>query len=259
MPDHAEHNQSINYFPPVTICINAGKFLITLILTMVLNLTSSIAMAAELVIISSTGSDFKAGQIVDSSNTIKLVNGATLTLISESGKIIALKGPYSGSLKADVSSAEEGRLIASLKKIITGDKTEAGSLGVMRSIGGPSLPQNPWTINTAKSGKYCIITSKPVVLWRARKLNTSKLVLLNTENGKEVRTVWHAGQSTLFWPRLQPLIDGATYRIDLSGQSSLPKITLAIIPDLPTQAHAAVWMADNGCSKQALQLINSLK
>jgi len=225
----------------------------------VINLTSVNSMAAELVIISTTGNNFKAGQIINSASNIKLAKGATLSLISESGKLVSLSGPYSGPVQNNISTVATGSLIASLKKIIIGDKTEASSLGVMRSIGGPAAPPDPWAINAGKSGKYCIKKSKPVVLWRARFRNTNKLVLLNTENGKEVRTVWHAGRSTMFWPRLQPLVDGATYRIDLSGESSLPKITLVMVPDLPTQAHAAVWMADNGCSKQALLLIKSLK
>jgi len=258
MADLAYHNQSNYCFLSVIKPKFYTKLFLALSFTAVFSLTSANSMAAELVIVSTTGNDFKAGQIINSTSDIKLAKGASLTLISENGKLVTLSGPYSGPAQVEFSSVNTGSLIPILKKIIAGDKTEASSLGVMRSIGGPAAPPDPWAINAGKSGKYCISMAKPVVLWRAKFQNTSKLVLLNTENGTEVRTVWHAGQDTLFWPRLQPLIDGATYRIDLSGENRLPKVTLVMVPDLPTQAHAAVWMADNGCSKQALKIIKYL-
>lgn len=258
MADLTYHNQTNNDYTSGTKQKLCAKLFLTLSFTAALTLTSANSIAAELVIISTTGDDFKAGQIINSTSNIKLAKGESIALISENGKLVTLNGPYSGPVQINISTVQTGSLLPTLKKIVTGSKTESSSLGVMRSIGGSIAPPDPWSINSGKGGKYCISLAKPVILWRARSLDTSKLILLNTENGKEVRTVWHAGQSTLFWPRLQPLVDGATYRIDLSGESRLPKITLVMVPDLPTQAHAAVWMADNGCGKQALQIIKSL-
>jgi len=234
------------------VCVQLAVALITVF-------SASIVTAAELVVISSTSKDYKVGQIVNTSDVIDLTDDTMLTLISENGKVIILKGPHAGPPPAEEATDKKVSLIPSLKKLIAGDKTESKSLGVMRSIGGPALPKDPWAIIAGKGGKYCITLSKPVTLWRPNSLKTSKLVLLNTTTKKEVRTVWHSGQNILFWPRLQPLIDGATYRVDLSGETRLPKITLAIVPKLPTSAHAAVWMAENGCVKQAIRLIESMK
>ncbi len=259
MSDQLKHNHSIyNYVANFQkamkhwVCVPLAVALITAF-------SASLVTAAELVVISSTSKDFKVGQIVNSSDVIDLTGDAMLTLISENGKVIILKGPHSGPPSVEEATDKKVSLIPSLKKLITGEKTESKSLGVVRSIGGAALPQDPWAIIAGKAGKYCITLSKPVTLWRSNSLKTSKLVLLNTTTKKEVKTVWHAGQNTLFWPRLQPLIDGATYRVDLPGETSLPKITLAIVPKFPTTAHAAVWMAENGCAKQAARLIESMK
>lgn len=232
---------------------------IFLIIISIMMASSSLATAAELVIISSTGNDFKAGQVVDSSTDITLAERATLTLISQDGTVIKLQGPHSGPVQVDDSTAKSAGLISSLKKIITGKNTEAGSLGVVRSAGGPEFPADPWAIIATRNGKYCISLSKPVVLWRPDSRKTRKLILKNTGNGSEVKTVWHAGRNTLYWPRLLPLVDGATYRVDLSGERQLPKLTIIMVPDLPTPAHAAAWMADHGCEKQALRLIGAIK
>ncbi len=232
---------------------------VALIFAAIIALYSPGATAAELVIISSSSNDFKVGQVIDSSADISLTSDATVTLISENGKVITINAPHSGPIQVENPADGDGSLIPSLKKMISGEKTEAGSLGVMRSVGGSDLPEDPWAIIAGKGGSYCVSSSKPVVLWRPNSLKTSKLSLLNTDNDKEVRTTWHAGQNILHWPRLLPLIDGATYRVDLSGESKLPKLSIQIVPDLPTSAHSAVWMAEHGCKKQAMRLINSMK
>ncbi len=214
--------------------------------------------AAELVVIASSNSNFKVGQVVDSSLDIKLANDAALTLISESGKVFALNGPRSGAIEAEGAADKTSGLISSIKNILAGKKTEATTLGVMRSIGGPEIPSDPWAIIAGKTGKYCITLSKPVVLWRSDAQKTRKLILINLDNNHKVKTVWSSGQNILYWPRLMPLVDGATYRVDLAGKNQLPKLTVSMVPDQPSQAHAAVWMAQNGCEQQALRLLQSI-
>ena len=110
----------------------------------------------------------------------------------------------------------------------------------------------------SESGKYRVTLSKSVVLWRTGAKKARSLILINLDNNHKVKTVWSSGQNTLYWPRLMPLVDGATYRVDLAGESKLPKLTVAMVPDQPTQAHAAVWMSQNGCEQQALRLLQSI-
>jgi len=152
MSDRVERNKSIYSYvltPIGTLLRNASMALMaaafTTIFTPALN-------AAELVVIASSNSDFKAGQVVDSSSDIKLANDATLTLISESGKVFALKGPRSGVVEVKGSADKNGGLISSIKNILAGEKTEVTTLGVMRSIGAPERPSDPWAIIAGKTG-----------------------------------------------------------------------------------------------------------
>lgn len=218
------------------------------------------ANAAELVVISSSSPDFKVGQVVDSAKDIKLPSDASVVLMSEAGKVISLKGPHNGPLDVTDSATDSDGLIPSISDIFTREKTESGSLGVMRSLNdGTGFPEDPWAINVSKSGQYCVTLSRAVVLWRPDSRKNSRLILTNTDNDKEVKTVWHTGQKNLYWPRLMRLVSGVTYRADLSSETKLTKLTIRLVPELATSAHIAVWMAGHGCEKQALRLLGSLK
>jgi len=258
MSDRVEHNNSIYAYIRTTMKTLSQNTCMALIAILIPTGFTGAISAAELVVIASSKSDYKVGQVFDSSSDFKLSNEATLTLISESGKVFALKGPRSGSIEVDGSAEKSGGLIPSIKNILAGEKTEATTLGVMRSIGGPKHPSDPWAITAGESGKYCIRLSKPVVLWRANSKKTRKLILINLDNNHKVKTVWSSGQNILYWPRLMPLVDGATYRVDLAGERTLPKLTVAMVPDQPTLAHAAVWMSQNGCQQQALRLLQNI-
>lgn len=259
MSDPVKHNHFFYDHKSVFTKTTVRWFLASIATVLISAFLVAGATAAELVVISSSSSNFEAGQIIDSSADLSLAKDVTLTLISENGKVVILQGPHSGPLQVESASGNSGSLILSLKKIISGEKTESGSLGVMRSVGSATLPLDPWAIIAGKTGNYCVSKSGPVVLWRPNSQKTRNLILTNTDTDKEVKTVWHSGQHTLHWPRLLPLVDGATYRVDIAGSSRLPKLSLRMVPDLPTTAHAAIWMAEHGCEKQALRLINNIK
>lgn len=220
------------------------------------------ATAAELVVIASSIPGFTVGQIVASSKEIQLPPEASVTLISEAGKIISLKGPRQGSMGVKEPEAKPSGLITSISDIFAREKTESASLGAVRGVrlgGRPNTPDDPWAINVSKSGQYCVSLTQSVALWRPDSRRNSRLILTNIDNDKEVRTVWHPGQRLLYWPRLMRLVSGATYRANLSTQDQLTRLTIRLIPDLPTPAHSAVWMATHGCMGQAVRLLNSLR
>jgi len=222
-------------------------------------LTASLSLAAELVVISSSSVDFKAGEVIESTADIDLAKDATVILISESGKTYILKGPRSGPLQIRTPTEKNTNLISSLKKILNRKKTESDTLGVTRSVNWTVLPRDPWALIVGQSGKYCVTLSRPVVLWRAASNKTRTLILTNTATDMRVKTVWHSGQNTLHWPQLLPLIDGATYRVVLTGDNRVSKLNISIVPRLSTVAHTAVWMAKNSCEKQAARLLAKIK
>ena len=83
-------------------------------------------------------------------------------------------------------------------------------------------------------------------------LSTSRKALANGE--------WPAGSTTLKWLSKVNLTDGARYQLRMKGSRAVRKIKLhLVLGDLPSDAHRAVWMARNGCEKQAMRLLAGLR
>ena len=70
-----------------TISFMLGMFLMTM---------ASSSFATEVIVVASSVPHIKPGQIVSSNATIEIPAGSTVTLVSESGKTVTLKGPHSG-------------------------------------------------------------------------------------------------------------------------------------------------------------------
>ena len=71
---------------------------------------------------------------------------------------------------------------------------------------------------------------------------------------------WPARSTTLKWPSEVNLTNGTHYLLRMKGSRAARKLKLHLVPgDLPSVAHWAVWMARNGCEKQAMRLLAGLR
>ncbi|MFQ5756022.1 MAG: hypothetical protein ACE5H7_07985 [Acidiferrobacterales bacterium] len=214
--------------------------------------------AAQLVVIASNAPALKAGAIVDGAASITLSPGVTVTLISPEGKTIKLKGPYKGTPEP-LPSGKTNNLLSSLSRIVTGPPENDPSLAVFRAAPGAARP-GVWAINVGRSGVYCVRPDEPVTLWRAHA--GKKVVLTVKQVGgqqRETRTEWSQGKRTMIWPAELPLADGVTYLARPIGGYRWANLTILLVPtELPTQAHRAAWMAENGCARQARILVGAI-
>ena len=225
------------------------------------------AQARQLVVIASGAPSLKPGQVVESGAAIEIPAGASVTLVTETGKTVILKGPFSGPAKAGGPGDGQGggnsggdKLIASLSGLLSGSGKETGSLGTMRAIAPPKPPSDPWVINTGKSGDFCVRAKGPVLLWRAKTAKSRILTLKNLTDKSRSKAKWPAGSATLEWPSKVNLSDGARYLLRMKGSRAARKFKLHLVPGgLASDAHRAVWMARNGCEKQAMRLLAGLR
>ncbi|MCH7937895.1 MAG: hypothetical protein IH994_12535 [Proteobacteria bacterium] len=222
------------------------------------------AQAQQLVVIASGAPSLKPGQVVKSGTAIEIPAGASVTLVSETGKMVTLKGPFSGPAEAGGQGggqgSADGKLIASLSGLLSGSGKETGSLGTMRAIAPPKPPSDPWVIDTGKSGDFCVQAKGPVMLWREKAGKARILTLKNLTDKSKSKAEWPAGSATLEWPSKVNLTDGARYLLRMKGSRAARKFKLHLVPgDLPSDAHRAVWMARNGCEKQAMRLLAGLR
>ncbi|MAF94542.1 MAG: hypothetical protein CMM60_02130 [Rhodospirillaceae bacterium] len=230
------------------------------------------AQAQQLVVITSGAPSLKPGQVVKSGTAIEIPAGASVTLVSETGKTVTLKGPFSGPAKAggqgggqgdgqgDGKGGGDAKLIASLSGLLSGSGKETGSLGAMRAAAPPKPPSDAWVIDTGKSGDVCVQAKGPVMLWREKAAKARILTLKNLTDKSKSKAEWPAGSATLEWPSKVTIADGARYLLRMKGSRAARKLKLHLVPGgLASDAHRAVWMARNGCEKQAMRLLAGLR
>lgn len=98
------------------------------------------------------------------------------------------------------------------------------------------------------------------MLWREKAVKARTLTLKNLTDKSKSKAEWPAGSATLKWLSKVNLTDGARYLLRMKGSRAVRKIKLHLVPgDLPSVAHWAVWMARNGCEKQAMRLLAGLR
>ena len=217
------------------------------------------ADAGQLVVIDSTVPELKPGQMIDGSKPFSLAAGGKVTLISESGKVVALSGPFSGAPDAGGAAAGGGNLMASLSQLMGGGSTQSSSLGVMRAVKAGEAP-DVWVVDVIRSGDHCVRADKAPVLWRPSGKKKATLTIKPLPRGKRVSVDWPVGIDGLDWPENLALEDGGRYLVRVSGRMTATKLVLHMVPgNLASDAHRAVWMADKGCVGQAKALLASLR
>ena len=217
------------------------------------------AAAQDLVVIASSASAIKAGQMVKSGAVLDVPAGANVTLVSQSGKTIVLKGPFSGVPSGGgAGGGGDKSLVASLSKLMSASGGKSAALGAMRS-GIAKEPDDPWTVDVGRSGTHCVPVGGPVTLWRGAAAKASSIRIKNMTAGAKAEVAWPAGAKTLEWPAAATVADDNTYLVRLKGKKSATKIILHLVPaELPSTPHKAVWMAEKGCVKQAKHLLANL-
>ena len=218
------------------------------------------AQAAELVVVASSAPTLKLGQVVNSDTPLDIPDGASVTVVSSSGKTVTLKGPHAGPAGIGGDKSGDTRLIASLSNLIAGSGKETTSLGVIRSVAPPAPPTDPWVINIGDSDDHCVPAKGPAKLWRANGKKARVLMLKNLSDKTKATADWPAGTHTLIWPSRVTLSDGVQYLVRLKNSNTARKLIVHLVPDdFPSGAHRVAWMADKGCQKQAKRLLARLR
>ncbi len=217
------------------------------------------AMAGQLVVVESTAPALEPGEMIDGAKSLSIDAGASVTLISEDGKLMTLNGPYAGVPAAGGGGGGGGGgLLASLSKLVEGEGG-GGSLGVMRAVKAGEAP-DPWVIDVLRSGSHCVRADKTPVLWQPSASKGTTLSVKPLPKGKRIKVDWPAGMDGIDWPGNLALADGGRYMVKMTGRMTATKLVVHLVPaDLPSDVHRVAWMADKGCTGQAKALLASLR
>lgn len=236
------------------------RAVLTFVIAALLIAAASSANASELVVVASTAPGVKPGVIVNSEQPFEVPKGATVTLVSNSGKTLTLTGPHAGPAGITAGPGGNDGLLVSLSGLLSGPDKETASLGTMRAAAPRATPGDPWVIDVNSPGHHCVPEKGPAMFWRAKATGPKTLLLKNLVNRTRSATPWPAGTETLNWPSQIELSQDARYLARMKRGRTSAWLVMHLVPEgLPTDAHRAAWMAEKGCLKQAKLLLAHLR
>ena len=220
-------------------------------------LCSQTLFAAEWLVLKSNSLDLKPGALLKGSASLVLGQGIYLTLISPTGTVVRLVGPFTGRPDSRLKggTGADSKMIDTLRKLIAPEAADMPIIGTTRG-------QNAdlWRIELVREGSHCIAFDESPELSRPDPRASLLLEVERAGEGGSKATVRFAeGQRTASWPAGIPLRDGETYRFRANGALEPHAVTVRLIPTLPDDPHRAAWMAEQGCLSQARRLLERLR
>lgn len=220
-------------------------------------LAAAPARAVTLVVAEVRGIDLRPGQSIDGAKPLILKEGQQVTLISTTGRVIKLRGPFDQAPAGEEagSSADMG---AALRTLVTQKLARNEQGGVVRGNAAEVVPPEPWLVDVTHAGNRCLPEEAPLVFWRPDGAAAASLVVTPTDRSWLARADWVAGSDRLTIPRTLPVASRSTYVVKLAAKENA--ITLITIPAVvDSVVMRAAWMSEAGCDAQALALLRSVR
>lgn len=231
-----------------------NRALVTTLLA--LTLLAGAGLAEEAIVTAAKNTDITPGSRIDGEVPIELAAGASLTLVTLSGRTVNLSGPFSGPPAPAASGKADARLLDAVGKLVQSEQRGASAGGFRAGPGGDNPDDWRW-IDPARSGDHCLPKGTPAVLWRSKTGEEVYLDVRGPSGNEEIW--WEEDEATTAWPEEVPLADGQSYSLRLEGAPSVRRITFHQLPagdaDLPTRLDQLIAA---GCQRQAWLLLATL-
>ena len=193
----------------------------------VVSLGFGTARAEDAVLLASTVPGYVPGMVVSAADRLSLPEGATATLLFQSGETLRLRGPFEGSLAQQQPAAAAGGA-AVLADMFRMHGVDATVIGGTRSTGpahsGPAL--DDVQIDPERSGTYCVEPATSV--WISRPAAEAGAYALRRK-GSSRALAWPSGAQRIEWPADVPIDDGSQFEI-ATGAAALATITFRGLP-----------------------------
>ena len=213
------------------------------------------ADAASLVVVEARGVALRPGATLDSAKVLQLKQGQHVTLISDTGSVLKLDGPYNGPPMA--SGGGGVNLSQTMLALVSQRQSRSGEYGTTRGVVTAALPE-PWLLDASHSGTGCLLENRTPVFWRPDAKGAAKLTVTPIDRSWKAVATWPAGQSRLTITTEVPMQGGETYVIVLNGEEFA--ITMTLLPAaLINDEMRTAWMANKGCEAQAEALSKTAK
>ena len=235
------------------------------------SLAVPVMAAAQFVVIASNtnNNQIPAGKAFASDQTLSLVAGESVTLISQNGQVIHLQGPYSGAIKTEPTNDETQApakdwpaTLNKITKLVTKESNRTAVIGASRvivpgSTNAPDMRDDYWFMNVDSSGDRCV-RSKDVVMWRDNPDQTIKIDL-RSQKAKRTGLKWEKSKYQMKLPS-QFIEDGILIVMKIDKQPR--RFNLHVLPIWIKEkqlGNVLLWMVNRNCTRQSQRLINTLQ
>jgi hypothetical protein len=219
-------------------------------------LAATSVSAEDFTVIESSTAAWIKGAAVNDSAVVSLSAGQSVVLLSKSGKILRLSGPFAGA-PAGAGAAPSNRAMEALTDAVLGRDAGASSLGGVRGNMTAIAPDTtvPGTaIEVMRGGTWCLENGASPMMSRAP-FKRSAVVIVDrlADDGGVVESSeapWQAWSTLADWPSGVAIADQSAYRVAINGEAPA-EFRLRIIPtDADQAANRLNWMAAAGCQTQ---------
>ena len=208
-----------------------------LVVTIVMSLAFNEARAEQAVMLVSTVPGYVPGMVVSVTDRLSLPDGASATLLFQSGEILRLRGPFEGTLAQPQASAVNGGagILADMFRLHGIDATVIGGT---RSTGAAlsRLPLEEVQVDSQRSGTYCVEPATTV--WIARLAEEAGIYALR-RRGNSRTLSWPSGALRVEWPADVPIDDGSQFEIVANG-TARATISFRTIPSTAVSQAARI-------------------
>ncbi len=234
----------------------------TVLFLLVLSVTigGSAYASSGFVVIWSTGETLARGKIVSPSQTFSLQAGQSLKLLSSTGQIVELTGPFNGDIESG-NLAGDSDLLEPLSSFLKSADDADLALAVFRdlSFADNSVRGDLWGVEVGRPGNFCIRSDLPVVLWWPDAVKGTSVALADTVNSNAARVNWENRNKQNPWPENLPIFEDHVYTSNIDISSHVHEFTVSRVPDeLSSDVERVVWLSEHACRKQALRLLGEM-
>lgn len=223
-------------------------------------LSGSLNAETGLVVITAIHPTIVKGAIITATQTIKLKSGESLKLLSSTGGIIQLQGPYSGTIVFD-AKASDSSVLESVSELVKGSKSTDFTLAIFRnsSVTTPTYRPDIWGVDIRKSGKYCLRPDFPVHLWWPQASQGELITLTDTTIPQSVEMEWPDRNNYATWPGMLALNKRSSYAVKNERAALSSEFEIQFLPaDLEGDMAQIAWMSDHNCKNQATRLLGTI-
>jgi hypothetical protein len=195
------------------------------------------AFADDAVLLASTVPGYVPGMVVSSTDRLSVPEGASATLLFQSGEMLRLGGPFEGTLGQQQvkGSSNSVAMLADLFRLHGVDATMIGgtrSTSVARS----ETSIDDVQVDAERSGTYCVQPSTSV--WITRPTGDSRIYAVRRK-GNSRALGWPSEAARVEWPADVLIEDGSQFEIATDGTAHAT-VTFRAMPSTVGGGPAAV-------------------